>query len=106
MGTSASAHRGTKRNIDQQVSKHRSTIGNVYTPHLRIRTLSYIKHRPEDEKDLRCSSCNHVVKSSWFFEPPGRNASRRLLKPSNGHTRCRAQQKAGNFVPVDGTRSC
>ena len=88
---------------DTLLAAHRSIADGKYIPNEKIRRLVCVEERPEAVKRLRCVTCNYEITSSWFFVAQQGNSS--VLKPGNGHTRCRMGTKRSPFTTVDGSSS-
>eukprot|EP00928_Gymnodinium_smaydae_P096988 TRINITY_DN8680_c0_g1_i1.p1 TRINITY_DN8680_c0_g1~~TRINITY_DN8680_c0_g1_i1.p1 ORF type:complete len:519 (-),score=50.93 TRINITY_DN8680_c0_g1_i1:70-1626(-) len=90
---------------DAEVATHRSIVDNVYVPNPKIRRATHVEERRAERKELRCSKCGYSIFSSWYFIHPSGNKCPRVLRPVNGHIRCKEGRQAAHFVAVDGTPS-
>merc|ERR1719171_401802 len=60
-------------------------IGQVYTPHEKIRQLAAVRQR-EPGVTLKCNACGFEINSSWYVKD--KDGVEKVLRPHNGHAAC------------------
>ena len=58
-----------------------------YEPNLRVQALRTFEHRPSQSALLRCTSCDHPMRSNCYFVHPV-SSKMQVLTPMIGHAPC------------------